>query len=30
MAYNKQINKDKKQLTVFVPQHFSQQNFAHY
>ena len=29
-AYNKLINKDKKQLAVFVPQHFSQQFFAHY
>jgi len=27
---NKLINKDKKQLAVFVPQHFSQQFFAHY
>jgi hypothetical protein len=30
MKYNKLINKDKKQLAVFVPQHFSQQFFAHY
>jgi len=30
MPYNKLINKDKKQLAVFVPQHFSQQFFAHY
>jgi hypothetical protein len=29
-AANKLINKDKKQLAVFVPQHFSQQFFAHY
>ncbi|CAM3397944.1 hypothetical protein SHVI106290_12620 [Shewanella violacea] len=28
--YNKLINKDKKQLDVFVLQHFSQQFFAHY
>ena len=28
-AYNKLINKDKKQLAVFVPQHFSQQFQAH-
>ena len=27
---NKLINKDKKQLAVFVPQHFSQQFFAYY
>lgn len=27
---NKLINKDKKQLAIFVPQHFSQQFFAHY
>jgi hypothetical protein len=30
MQHNKLINKDKKQLAVFVPQHFSQQFFAHY
>jgi hypothetical protein len=29
-THNKLINKDKKQLAVFVPQHFSQQFFAHY
>jgi len=29
-SFNKLINKDKKQLAVFVPQHFSQQFFAHY
>jgi hypothetical protein len=28
--HNKLINKDKKQLAVFVPQHFSQQFLAHY
>lgn len=27
---NKLINKDKKQLAVFVSQHFSQQFFAHF
>ena len=26
----KLINKEKKQLVVFVPEHFSQQFFAHY
>ena len=26
----KQINRDKNQLAVFVPQHFSQLIFAHY
>tara|TARA_R110000751_G_scaffold288266_1_gene394308 strand:- start:750 stop:869 length:120 start_codon:yes stop_codon:yes gene_type:complete len=30
MAYNKLINKDKKQLAVFVLQHFSQQFLARY
>jgi hypothetical protein len=29
-VHNKLINQDKKQLAVFVPQHFSQQFFAHY
>jgi hypothetical protein len=28
-APNKLINRDKKQLAVFIPQHFSQQFFAH-
>jgi len=28
-ATNKHLNRDKKQLAVFVPQHFSQQFFAH-
>jgi hypothetical protein len=27
---NKQINRDKNQLAVFVPQHYSQLIFAHY
>jgi hypothetical protein len=30
LLHNKLINKDKKQLAVFVPQHFSQQFLAHY
>jgi hypothetical protein len=30
ITHNKLINKDKKQLAVFVDQHFSQQFFAHY
>jgi hypothetical protein len=29
-GYNKSFQQDKKQLAVFVPQHFSQQFFAHY